>query len=833
MNTDQQSKTLSGLNRFTDNAKRAVVRAHELAAEYRNPAVETIHLFIALIENNSGIAVKIFERMGLDVETTKQRLQEELVLFQGASTHEPLFSDSLKKAINAGFIVAERLSHVYVGSEHLLIAMLETSTEQPFVRELIDLGMTPEAVTNIVSDLGTYPQGLLSQPGNAVDPFERNALPFFCKDMNEAAQNGEYLNITGRNDEIERIIHILSRKTKNNPILVGDAGVGKTAVIQGLAQRIIKNQVPGSFVGMQLLSLDVSSIIAGARVRGDVEERILSLVNDAIESGNKIIFIDEIHMIVGAGANGGKDPMDIGNILKPYLTDPNLRIIGATTTAEYRRYFDDDAALSRRFQPVEIAELDKKSAVKIIEALKADFEAYHGVKIKPEAITEAVDLSAKFITERFLPDKAIDLIDEAAASVKVGREIEIEPRLSELGEKLMQLQSKKDNALLDNRFDAASKYKLEEESVEDEIADLIEGRHKSVSKFKDVNADLIRKIVVDWTKIPLAAAKLGDDKLKDLQQRIQKKIVGQNQVVDVVVQAIKRSHMGLIDSNRPLASFLFLGPTGVGKTELAKTIAKEVFGSDSLLVQLNMSEYMEMHSVAKMIGSPPGYVGFQEGGQLTEQIRRRPYSVVLFDEIEKAHPDVLNLLLQILDEGQLKDGKGRAAVFKNTVVILTSNIGAEEVAKDNKLGFDIQVESEDVDEMEKAYEEMRDSLLESLKEEVRPELLNRLDGIAVFRGLNEKDCLEISQLMVNDLVIRMLDKGIALKIAPAVIKMINKGGYSKEYGARNLRRKMQELLENGLADFLLEHKPARRKNKLVRVEVKTSGDKLQFAYGKD
>ncbi|MCA9378880.1 ATP-dependent Clp protease ATP-binding subunit, partial [Candidatus Dojkabacteria bacterium] len=602
---------LSGLQRFTTNAKQAVITAHEIAAAHQNEEVLPVHLFLALIERPAVIIMRVFERANVDREQTRTQLLQELEKKRVVENNAPVFSEQIKDLINKSFLVAEKFGHVYVGSEHLLLAMLELAGE-PFVKELQDLGLTPEAVSKIALEVGNYPPGILSQKpvdaGNEDKPFPDGDLPFFGRDMNEQAEKGEFLNITGRDEEIERLIHILSRKTKNNPILVGDAGVGKTAVVQGLAQRINRGEVPGSFIGKKVIALDISAVIAGARVRGDVEERILSLINEVIDSGDKILFIDEIHMIVGAGGQGRQDPMDIGNILKPYLTESGLRLIGATTMQEYRRYFDDDPALSRRFQPINVEELDKASATQVVNALKGDFEQYHGVKIKDDAIVEAVNLSDKFIADRYLPDKAIDLIDEAAASVKIGRELQIEPALAELGDKLLKVQRSKDLALENQDLKAAARFHAQEESITSEIADLIEGRHIYSPKRKVVDPEIIRKIVVDWTKIPIAAGNIDSEVLQKLDKKLGNIIVGQGQVLESVTAMLKRSHVGIGDSNRPLASFLFLGPTGVGKTALAKAIASELFGSGDLLYQINMSEFMEMHSVAKLIGSPPGYV---------------------------------------------------------------------------------------------------------------------------------------------------------------------------------------------------------------------------------
>ncbi len=801
----QKLDQLSGLNRFTDNAKTVVIRATELAKQYGNVEVAPIHIFLSLLLQPSRLVTAIFEQVQLDLEQTKEKMLTEVQQRRKNGTLEPTFSSSLKELINQSFLMAEKLSHVYVGTEHLLMALLENSDEK-FVSELKQVGLNSDTVAAIALKVGNYLPGILSQTKEAEseeDTDEEGSLPYFGRNMNEQAEDEEFLNITGRDKEIDRLIHILARKTKNNPILVGDAGVGKTAVVQGLVQRIVRGDVPPSFLGMTVISLDVPTIIAGSRVRGDVEERILGLVREAIDSGDKIIFIDEIHMIVGAGSQGGRDPMDIGNILKPYLTDTNLRIIGATTVSEYHKYFDDDPALSRRFQPVNVDEIDKESALEILRNLKGDFEKYHGVKIKDQAIIEAVNLSSKFIADRYLPDKAIDLLDEAAATVKIGREVFVEPELSKLGEKLLKVQKRKEQALFIDNMKDASKLKQQEEEISVQIADLMGGKHTKSRKFKVVDPELVKQIVVEWTKIPLAAGNMSDVRLKALEKKFKERVIGQDHVVTEVADAIRRSHLGLTDHRRPLASFMFLGPTGVGKTELARQVALSVFGSSDLLVQINMSEFMEMHSISKLIGSPPGYIGYQEGGQLTEKIRRQPYSVVLFDEIEKAHPDVLNLLLQILEEGELTDGKGRKASFRNTIVILTSNIGAEDVSSHSKLGFNIAVEDIEKKELDQAFEDMKEQLLISLKNTLRPELLNRLDTISVFRGLNTSDCVEIAGVMLEELALRLLDNGIVLTFANNVAELIGEKGYSKEYGARNVRRKVQEMIENSLASYLL------------------------------
>lgn len=834
---------ISGLNRLTENAKSAVVLAAQKAEEFHNMEVKGVHLFIAILSKPSTIIERILNNLNLDTSDTLNSLMNSLKEKSEYIQQKPKFSEQLKQIINHSYVLSSNLNHVYVGVEHLLLSILDTVNE-PFVQELVSVGITKEIVEKELKEVGSYMPGVLSQEpdktstnsangtqfnGGFLDSDnEEESLPYFARDMNLQALNNEFMNITGREAEIERLIHILARKTKNNPILVGDAGVGKTAVVQGFVQRIVNQDVPPSFLDKQVLSLEVASLMAGAKVRGDLEERILSVVNEAINAGNKILFIDEIHMIVGAGSQGGRDSMDIANILKPYLADPRLRIIGATTVAEYRRNFEEDPALTRRFQAIDIEEISQTAALQILKNLKPEFESYHNVKIKDEAVKAAVELSNKYITDRFLPDKAIDLIDEAAAGLRVGVEVELEPELARLGGKLIDVRRKKEDAIAAQDLVKAYTLKHEEEDISLEIEDVMEGKGKAKRKTKVVDTQLIQSVVVKWTKIPLAASNIDFKKLKELRATIGKYIFGQDHVLDATVNALKRTQIGLQSDKRPLSSFLFLGPTGVGKTELAKTIAKELFGDENLLVQLNMSEFMESHSVSKLLGAPPGYIGYQEGGQLTERIKRKPYSVVLFDEIEKAHPEVLNILLQILEEGTLEDGRGKKANFKNTVVILTSNIGAEEVAKNQKIGFNISTDDIENAELDKEFEQMRDEILEELREQIRPEIINRLDEVLVFRGLNEKDCLSITKQLVDNFVSRALDKHILLEVPKQVIKWINEQGYSKEYGARNLRRKVQEVLEAGLANHLIDNNLKPQPKKELKVKVRLDKDKVVF-----
>lgn len=851
----QSDNYLEGFNRLTENTRTILNKAAEYASQYDQSEVLIIHVFLALLENDKGILRDLIDKISIDVDITLKRVKSRLQKVKDMQSadeeskkiKEPKISTQFRDLLNESFIVSSEMNQVYVGSEHLFLAMFRLKG-LAFIDDMKRLGITFGLLKKTLRSMGNYSMldnkegsvevpsgiaGLGNIPGLEVDTDAQS----YYRDMNELAEQGYYPNISGRDKEIKRLIHILSRKTKNNPILVGDAGVGKTAIVEGFVNKLIQKELPSSLHDKRVLSVDLSSIVAGARLRGDVEERLQNVITEAIDDGDTILFIDEIHNIIGAGSAGGKETMDIANILKPYLTTGELTVIGATTADEYAKYFEDDSALSRRFQPVQVDELDQKSATSVLKNLKKEFEEFHKVRIKSDAIENAVKLSSEFIKDRYLPDKAIDIIDEAAASVKIGREVAIEPELSKLGELLIKTQELKQKAFDSKNLEKASELKAKEEKVIDEIAEVIEGKKSVKKKYaKTVTTDLVKQIIVDWTKIPIAASDISDKKLKDLQKQLRERIVGQDHVLKDVTLAVQRSHLGLSGDDRPLASFLFLGPTGVGKTELAKTIAQELFGSSDLIFQVDMSELMESHSVSRLIGSPPGYIGHDDGGQLTKFVRRKPYSVVLFDEIEKAHPDTLNLLLQVLEEGQLTDGKGRKVSFSNTIVVMTSNIGASEVSSDSRIGFDVSSDDNTKKEMDSAFEGMKERLLEKLKDSLRPEFINRIDVIDVFRGLNKEDSLEITRITVNELKLRLIEKGIVINISEDVIKHINDQGYSKEFGGRNIRRKVQEVIENGLTDFLIKNKiPIRRKDLLeIGVELKEGdGDKIvEFARKK-
>lgn len=826
-----------GFKRLTLNAIKILNIAYDLAKTKRNTNLEPIHLFLAMLNDVGNISLEVLHKVGIDIDSTKKSINEFLEKIQTSKTSiEPKFSNKFKDLMAESFKIASSLGHVYVGSEHFLLAFFALDID--FIQPIKNIGIDFNLIKNTVLNVGNYFS--LNTALNSIDKdfkeeslednsdFLSEKLDFFANqkyssnysgqfytDMNKLAEEGRFSNITGRDQEIKRLIHILSRKTKNNPILVGDAGVGKTAIVEGFVNLIIQKKVPPSFFNKRVISLDIASILSGSRLRGDIEERIMQVIDEVIEDQNTIIFIDEIHMIVGAGSSGTKDSIDLANLLKPYLTDSEVSVIGATTYDEYSKYFEVDSALSRRFQPIKVKELSVDASKKILLNLKAEFEEFHNVKIPNSVIELAVDLTNKFIKDRYLPDKAIDVIDEACASLRIGYEYEIQPQVSNLAKKLIEIQNQKDELNKKKDFEKALILKNKEEKLLKQIENIMSQKNgyknqkniRLVNKSKPfnnkLNEDLIKNVIYDWTQISVVFSNIQNKTFRDLFLKLRDKIVGQDHVLDKISRAIQKSHLGLNNPNKPLASFMFLGPTGVGKTATAKVISKEVFGSENLLIQVNMSEFMESHSVAKLIGAPPGYVGYQEGGILTNFIKRNPYSVVLFDEVEKAHPDVLNILLQILDEGVLVDSKGLKTDFKNTIIILTSNIGADFVSNDNKLGFDVVLDGEKDNDLENTFFDMRNRILEELKKKIKIELINRIDVIEVFRGLNKFDSEKISKILLDDLKVRLLSVGIYIEFDDSVVKKVNEIGYSKIYGVRNLNRTIQENIENVISDFLL------------------------------
>ncbi len=830
----------SEFSKFTENAKKAILLAFESARTHNSSFVTPRHLFIGLLRLRKGIANKLLEKLGLDINATLSSLENFEQKISDVSNEHGIKSirldDMTKDILAEAVLIASSLTHVYVGTEHLLLAILKVD-KLDFVSDLGRAGLDYEAIINNLQNYATYHPGIFRRAESEglieSDEEESQGIKTYASDMNKLAQEDQYLPIYGRNDEIERMIHILARKTKSNPILVGEAGVGKTAIVEGLVQRIVQKKVPRGFENKIIYNIDLASILAGSKIRGDVEERIIGILNEAKENNNIILFIDEVHMIVGAGS-AGQGTMDVANILKPHLTSGNISIIGATTYAEYQKYFETDSALTRRFQPIFVDEIKPEEAIRVMANIRPKLEKFHGVQITDKAIEAAVNLSHRYISERFLPDKAIDLLDEAAAGQKIKSGKATDNRIGNIDDELSGVAEEKEKAFLKGDLKLAGELRKKEVKLRTTMNSVVNKTAKP-KRVILVDAIDVQKIVSKQTKVPVE--KIDNNAMRDLlhiEQTLGKYLIGQPDAVRKVATAMKRARVGISDASRPMASFIFLGPTGVGKTEMARVLASEVLGDVESLIQVDMSEYMEQHSVSKLIGSPPGYVGFQEGGQLTERVRRKPYSVVLFDEVEKAHPDVLNILLQILDEGHLQDSKGRQVNFKNTIVILTSNIGADEVGKDKLLGFSLDDDiSDDKGKklQEKDFDEMRTNLLDELKNELRPELLNRIDEIIVFRGLDDEDIFKIAKLEIEKLNARLKANHILLVASNRTIKYIAQKGASKEYGARNIKRKVRELVEDPLAELILE-KRLDTSDRLKIVNVNKVGDSILLVLKK-
>jgi ATP-dependent Clp protease ATP-binding subunit ClpC len=827
-------------NKFTRNSRRVVVSAYDLARRdtqnhYNEIAVK--HLFVAILLDKKNIAARLLENLNIDLMQTADAIMGQVESAPKSANLIP--SNEFKTALGEAFMEAAKLGHVYVGCEHILLAIMKLE-DQEFIADLNNSGLTYNSIRQELMNFATYQPGVFKQEadksanGEAIEQEQTATLDQFGMSMNELASNGKYLPVFGREEEIERVLNILGRQTKNNPILIGESGVGKTAIIEGLVQRVNQGNVPEVFKNLEIIQIDNNGIIAGAKIRGDVEERLLAIVDEVSKSPNKVLFIDEIHSIVGMSNNPAGT--DVVSILKPYLTSGDLQVIGATTLDEYRKYFEEDGALARRFQPVPVEELDEEASKKILQFLRPTFEDFHHVKITDEALEQSVILSQRYVVDRFLPDKAIDLIDEAAAKKKIKTRTKSK-KVEQLQGTIKDISSKKGEAVSAGDLELAGRLRIKELSLQESLKNR---RKQSLKRSKNnkVEVEDIREVISRWTKIPVGSLSSADlSTISKIKKLLHEQIVGQEEAIDRVANALQRAKLGLADEKRPLGSFLFLGPTGVGKTETAKVIARELFGSESSLIQANMSEYMEQHAVSKIIGAPPGYVGYQDGNHLSEQVRRNPYSLVLFDEIEKAHPELLNILLQILEEGEVQDSKGHKVSFKNTVIIMTSNIGAEEIAEDSVLGFEVKFDQKKDNKKEEAYEAMRDQIMDELKNYLRPEFVNRLDEIIVYRGLNEKDAEKIAKLQVKKLIERLQNRHIALQVSSAIEKHIAEKGFSKEYGARNIRRKLQEMLENELAQFLLDEGlvtelEKRERKKLPPVLIKAGSSKGNVVFKK-
>ena len=783
---------------FTGRANRVLEIAKEFSITHNYSFVGTEHILYGLVKEGEGLASKILTSQGLKPEY----VEEEILRIDGVMNtleSDPEFTPRAKRIIENSAKEAMRMGQNYVGTEHILLALMR-EIDSVAVRILIDTNIDPQRIfadlLRLLSEdspVANYSDSSFSSSVDTNTP----TLNQYGKNLTALAKESKLDPVIGRKNEIRRIIEILSRRTKNNPVLIGEPGVGKTAVVEGLAQMIVDNKVPEILKNKKVVSLDMSAMIAGAKYRGDFEERLKNVLQEIKKAGNIILFIDEMHTIIGAGAAEGA--MDAANILKPLLSRGEIQIIGATTLNEYRKHIEKDAALERRFQTVIVDEPTTEDTVKILSGLKDKYEAHHKVKITDEAIKAAVDLSERYINDRFLPDKAIDLIDEACSKIKL-RTVTMPKNILDMENKIEKVSKEKEEAIISQSFEKAAKLRDEEKELKDKVNKARENwKKKGENKEASVNAEDIANVVSAWTKIPVTKlTKTESEKLKNLDLELKKRVIGQDDAVEALARAIKRARVGLQNENRPIGSFMFLGPTGVGKTELTKALAENLFGNENQLIRLDMSEFMEAHSVSKLIGSPPGYVGYDEGGQLTEQVRRKPYSIVLFDEIEKAHPDVFNMLLQILDDGRLTDSTGRTVSFKNTVIIMTSNAGARNIVEHHSIGFMNKEDSK------KDYEKTRDEVMGELKKIFRPEFLNRLDDIIVFKKLSNESIEKITKIMLDEFIKRLEKKNIKVDVSDDVIKYISKVGFDDTYGARPLRRAIQSKIEDKFAEEMLD-----------------------------
>ena len=789
--------------KFTARAEKALEYAQEIAMELGHNYIGTEHLLYGLVEEGTGVASKVLQNQGLTSEKVKQSIEEIVgVGDEIENANQISFTPRSKRVIENAFLEARRLGTEYIGTEHLLIGIMKEG-DCVATRIMLEEDVNPQGLYNELVKVLNEEGEESNESNSSSSKGSYNSTPTlnqYGTDLTKQAKEGKLDPVIGRKEEIQRVIQILSRRTKNNPCLIGEPGVGKTAVAEGLAEKIVAGDVPEILKNKRVVSLDMASMIAGAKYRGDFEERIKKALKEVKKAGDVIIFIDEIHTIVGAGSAEGA--VDAANILKPLLARGEIQLIGATTLKEYRKYIEKDAALERRFSPVTVNEPTEEEATQILFGLRDKYEAHHNVKITDEAIKAAVELSSRYINGRYLPDKAIDLIDEAASKVRMSSYTEPDS-FKELKDKIEKLDKEKEEAIRVQDFEKAAKIRDKENAKKKELEDAKkEWKTKSSKNVSTLKEEDIANVISSWTGIPVAKVSQSEnDKLKNLEENLHRRVIGQDEAVSAVAKAIKRSRMGLKDPNKPIGSFLFLGPTGVGKTELSKALAENLFGSEDALIRIDMSEYMEPHSVAKLIGSPPGYVGYDEAGQLTEKVRRKPYSVILFDEIEKAHPDVMNMLLQVLDDGRLTDSQGRTVNFKNTVIIMTSNVGAKLITDKKTLGFIEEKESG-----EKEYQDIKKDVMAELKKEFKPEFLNRIDEIIVFHKLEDNQIRKIVDIMIDNVGKLLKEQGIKLTVDENAKDLVAKKGTDKTYGARPLKRAIQTMVEDKIAEAMLDGK---------------------------
>ncbi|MCG7420632.1 ATP-dependent Clp protease ATP-binding subunit [Macrococcus epidermidis] len=779
--------------RLTERAQRVLAHAQEEAIRLNHNNIGTEHLLLGLVKEPDGIAAKVLAAYNITEEKVVQEVEQ--LIGHGTDMGGTIqYTPRAKKVIELSLDEARKLNHNFVGTEHILLGLIrENEGVAARVLANLDLNIT-KARSQVVKLLGS-PEMDAKGHGEAKAQ-GTPTLDGLARDLTVIAKDGTLDPVIGRADEVTRIIEVLSRRTKNNPVLIGEPGVGKTAIVEGLAQAIVNNEVPETLKGKRVMSLDMGTVVAGTKYRGEFEERLKKVMDEIHAAGNIILFIDELHTLIGAG--GAEGAIDASNILKPTLARGEIQCIGATTLEEYRKYIEKDAALERRFQPVQVDEPNVEDAIEILRGLRDRYEAHHRIQISDEALVAAVKMSDRYISDRFLPDKAIDLIDEASSKVRL-RNYTTPPSLKELEAELEKVKNEKDAAVHSQEFEQAAALRDKQSQLEKQLDETKKEWQKTQgSNNTSVTPDDIAIVVANWTGIPLnKIAETESQKLLNLEEILHDRVVGQHDAVVSISKAVRRARAGLKDPKRPIGSFIFLGPTGVGKTELARALAEAMFGEEDAMIRVDMSEFMEKHSVSRLVGSPPGYVGFEEGGQLTEKVRRKPYSVILFDEIEKAHPDVFNMLLQVLDDGRLTDSKGRTVDFRNTVIIMTSNVGAQEL-KDNKfVGFGGSDAAQD-------YETIRKTMMDELKKQFRPEFLNRIDDIIVFHKLEKEQLKEIVTFMVNGLTKRLKEQDIYITLTDAAKEKVADDGYDPEYGARPLTRSIQKNIEDKLSEELLK-----------------------------
>jgi len=783
--------------RYTEKAKRAIMIAQEEAINLNHDYIGTEHILIGLIKEEEGVASQVLRQLGVNIDKVVEEVERLVGKGEYQQVGEIAFTPRAKKILELASQEASQLKNNYIGTEHILLGLIKEGSGVA-VRILADLGIN---LDNVYSEIMKVlmegeAQGFPSAPGKRTT--KTPALDEFGRDLIKLAQEDKLDPVIGRSTEIQRVIQILSRRKKNNPCIIGEAGVGKTAIVEGLAQKITNNDVPEILKEKRIICLDLALIVAGTKYRGEFEKRLKKIVKEVQESNDVILFIDEIHTLVGAGAAEGA--IDASNILKPALARGELQVIGATTADEYRKYIEKDAALERRFQPIYISEPSIEETVMILQGLKDKYEAHHKIKITDQALEAAAHLSARYVSGRFLPDKAIDLVDEAASRIKLQNTIS-PPDMKEVEMKLNKIRKEKESAVKLQEFEKAAQLREKEKKLEAELQKMKEKweTRRMVSKVEVTEED-IAEIVSSWTGIPIFSLKEEEaQKLLRMEEELHQRIIGQDEAIISISKAIRRARAGMKSPKRPIGSFIFLGPTGVGKTELARTLAEFLFGDENALISLDMSEYMEKFAVSRLVGAPPGYVGYEEGGQLTEKVRRKPYSVILLDEIEKAHPDVFNILLQIFEDGRLTDSQGRVVDFKNTVIIMTSNVGATLIKKEATLGFRGTNEPEEI-----SYKEIKNRVMGELNKTFRPEFLNRIDEVIVFKSLTKEEIKKIASLIINNEVKKLLEeRKIDLETTEEIKELLTKESYDSNFGARPLRRTIERLIENPISEKLL------------------------------